>query len=87
MNKWAAYLGVACLAGFVSITVLAAVQGPANTPLRQWTSECFSTFDGMVAGLSRLDVNRQDAAKVVVINSSRNIGGIFGSPYCLVYPK
>jgi len=46
-----------------------------------WRSECFNTLDAMVAAMNAAP---DRAYHVVTVPSTRNIGGFFGDPYCLI---
>lgn len=63
------------LAGSV-LGVAVAAQQP-----KPWRSECFNTLDAMVAAMNTAP---DRAYHVVTVPSTRNIGGFFGDPYCLV---
>lgn len=70
------YYGLAAL--FLVLLSLTSLSAQSN---KQWRSECFNTFDEMVAGANR----HGDSVQFVSIPSTRNVGGWLGSPYCILW--
>ncbi len=52
-----------------------------------WTYEQCYTLEAANAFLNKLSEDRAIEAKFVVLNSNRNIGGLFGCPYVIYYRR
>lgn len=50
----------------------------------QYVSQCFNAYDDMIRGAN---ATGRDNVQFVTVPSERNYGGIFGSPYCIIYKK
>jgi hypothetical protein len=62
----------------------AAQAAPNGAP---FVYECKSTLKASVDFLNTLDGVQRQSIQLVAVPSSRNVGGWFGDPYCVVYQR
>lgn len=52
-----------------------------------WILKWFNSAEDLVSFLNQLPAAQASSAKVIVAPSSRNFGGLLGSPYGLLYEE